>query len=114
VVQDYLEFQARNMSADTHKITFVDTRNGRKYERTLLYEEGSAPSNTFAGLRGTVQGAAYEVIFDEMQTPNVLSEISIITNKGVKVMHGQPYLDEAKTQPVTEETVLTDVTTLYM
>lgn len=114
VVQNYLQFQARNMSADTHKVTFVDTRNGRKYERTFLYEEGDAPSNTFEALRGTVQGAAFEVIFDDMATPNTLSEISIITNKGVKVLHGQPFLDEAKTQPVTEDKVITSVTTLYM
>lgn len=114
VLQNYLTYQARNMSADTHRVTFVDTRNGRKYERTFLYEEGSAPSNTFAGLKGSVQGAAFEVIFEEMETPNTLSEISIITNKGVTVLHGQPFMDEAKTQPVTENTVITSVTTLYV
>lgn len=116
VVQNYLVFQARNMSADTHKVTFVDTRNGRKYERTLLYETGSTPSNTFAGLNGSVQGVSYDTKF---MTPvggqvQSLNSISIISNKGIVVLKGQPYLDEAKTQPVTEETVITDVTSLYI
>lgn len=116
VVQNYLTFQARNMSADTHKVTFMDTRNGRKYERTLLYEEGSAPSNTFEGLQGSVQGVSYAVKFMKPLDAQVqnLTSISIISNKGIVVLKGQPYLDEAKTQPVTEDTVITSVTTLYI
>lgn len=114
LLQNYLKFQARNMSADTHKVEIVDTRNGRKYERTLLYEEGSAPSNTFEGLRGTVQGNAYLVLYSSTEETADLQRIAVIDHSGVVVLMGQPYIDEQKTQPVKANTVITDVTTLYV
>lgn len=114
LLQNYLKFQARNMSADTHKINIVDTRNGRKYERTLLYEEGDAPSGTFEGLRGTVQGYSYLVLYSGTEKTSYVQRFAVIDNKGVIVLMGQPYLDEDKTQQVTSDTIITDVTNLYV
>lgn len=114
LLQNYLKFQARNMSADTHTVNIVDTRNGRKYERTLLYEEGSAPSNTFEGLRSTVQGYSYLVLYSGTEETSAVQRFAVIDHSGVIVLMGQPYLNEEKTQAVTANTVITDVTTLYM
>lgn len=114
LLQNYLKFQARNMSADTHSVNIIDTRNGRKYVRTLLYEEGDAPSNTFEGLRGTVQGYSYLVLYSGTEDTSVVQRFAVIDHSGVIVLMGQPFLDEQKSQPVTAATVITDVTTLYM
>ncbi len=101
LLQEYFRYYAGIMSADKKNITLVSGNTGRKYPIVLLYQTGS-PSDTFAALKDTVQGAAYEATFDS-STPAIMNNFSVIDKNGVIKLTGNGVTDGAGTT-ITENT----------
>lgn len=100
LLQEYFRYYANMMSAEKKSIAVVSGSTGRKYPIVLLYQTGT-PSDTFAALKGTVQGAAYDVLFDS-STPGIMNNFSIIDKNGVIRLTGVRIM--TKISAVTENT----------
>lgn len=95
LLQEYYRYYSVLLSAERKSITVVSGTTGRKYPIVLLYQTGS-PSDTFAALRNTVQGAAYDVAFDAAN-PAVMVNFSIIDKNGVVKLNGSTITDGTAT-----------------
>ena len=98
------------MEAERRSITVVNAHSGRKYPIVLLYQQG-APSDTFAALRNTVQGAAYDVQFSTAN-PAMLSNFSIIDKTGLIKLAGNDITDGTAT--ISENTSIATLTQMVI
>lgn len=111
LLQEYYRYFASSMTAQSKSITVVSGSTGRKYPIVLLYQMGS-PSDTFAALLNTVQGAAYDARFDS-STPAIMNNFSIIDKNGVirltgaRITDGVSAVTENTSIPGTSEMVVT-------
>lgn len=110
LLQEYFRYFSNQMSAERHSITVMSGNTGRKYPIVLLYQAGS-PSDTFAALKNTVQGAAYDVHFDT-STPALMDNFSIIDKTGVVKLTGLVVTDG--TNAITENTSITSLTQIVV
>lgn len=81
LLQEYFRYYSRMLDTDRKNITVVSGSTGRKYPIVLLYQTGS-PSDTFAVLKNTVQGAVYDAEFTST-VPGTLNNFSVIDKNGV-------------------------------
>lgn len=81
LLQEYFRYYSRMLDANRKNITVVSGSTGRKYPIVLLYQTGS-PSDTFAVLKNTVQGAVYDAKFTST-VPGTLNNFSVIDKNGV-------------------------------
>ena len=100
LLQEYFRYYANLMSAERKSINVVSGKTGRKFPIVLLYQTGS-PSDTFAALKNTVQGAAYDVAFSSA-TPAMLEQFSVIDKSGVVKLTGDNFTDGSSS--ITENT----------
>lgn len=110
LLQEYYRYYAQLLSAERKVINVVNGGTGRKYPVVLLYQTGS-PSDTFAALKNTVQGAAYDVAFNNA-TPAGLVQFFVLDKKGVVLLTGNRITDG--TNQISENTGITTITQMVI
>ena len=107
IIQEYLKYRALQMGVSRINIRLHDTIYGGTYTFALL---AINDVTTFAQLNGTTQSEAFRII----STEEAITNITIIPFNKNYMVAGQPFLDEAKTQPLTPTAKISAIADLYI
>lgn len=112
IIQEYLKFRALQMGVSRINIRVHDTVNGGTYTFALL---AINQVTKFSQLKGTTQAEAFRIVFDgDMVEPAQVASITLLPFNKKNAVSGQPYLNEAKTEPVTSTTIISEIKDLYI
>lgn len=106
IIQEYLKYRALQMKARAFSIRLHDTTSGSTYKFSIV----ATAEAKFNDLSETTQWNAFRLAMQE----RIVKTITVFPFKLDYAMIGQPYLDAAKTQILTAETVISTITDLYV
>lgn len=109
LLQQNLRFFAAAMDSTAVTINVEETVSGRKRPMYLNVQSAT----TLGEIKGTIQAGAWALLVKEGDAPEVIG-ITIRDKNGIGVIHGKPYKDAAKTQPLLLTDVVFDLSTLYV